>query len=313
VIDQILDEADFASKADSLFLQAFELDQAYPLPDGDTVYLYRRRARPPEGVAADFFPDLAQTLSSMSQQSDALVFIPPSLIPLLGQHLDEDLRLAWRPDVYALPGGEPTEEALAAIAAGHDRVWAIFGEWGGDDLDAAGRRWLNEHSYRAWNAWFGPTQVVLYGIAPEPEPSSMHPVGADLGESVTLVGSSLQEGQAAAGEMFHLTLLWQARAGIDGDYKVFVHLVDGEGQLIAQRDSEPVGGSMPTTTWAVGEAITDRVGLLLPSDAPPGEYQLLVGMYDPATLERLSLLDGGDQAVGDSISLGTVRIVPTSP
>jgi hypothetical protein len=89
---------------------------------------------------------------------------------------------------------------------------------------------------------------------------------------------------------------------------VFVHLVEVEGQLAAQRDSEPVGGSRPTSTWAVGEPIKDRVGLLLPADVPPGLYELVVGMYDPATLERLPVRDADGNVAGDSILLGPVEV-----
>lgn len=286
-----------------LFQQSFELDKSYPLPDGDTVYLYRRRLRPPEGVAADFFPDLTQALSTMSRETDAVVVIPPALLPLLGQHWEGSL------DVYALPGEKPAEEVLAEIAAGHDRILAIFGEWDGKALDEAGRRWLNEQGYRAWDAWFGPTQLVVYGISSEPEAVARQPVEANLGEQVTLESYSLPEKSVGPGGNLNLTLVWQPAGEIEANYKVFVHLVDDSGQPVAQRDSEPLGGSRPTTTWNVGETVTDRVGLLLPTDLLPGDYELLVGMYDPETLERLPLLDASGQMIGDSISLGSVHIL----
>jgi hypothetical protein len=296
VIDLILEDPP------ALFLQTFELDKSYDLPDGDTVYLYRRRVRPPGGFTADFFPDLAQTLSAMSRKTDAVVVIPPALLPLLGQHWEDSL------DVYALPGGEPAEEVLTEIAANHDRIVAIFGEWDGEALDEAGRRWLNEKGYRAWDAWFGPTQLVVYGVSSEPESVVPQPVGADLGGRVTLESYSLPEESAEPGSTLNLTLVWQPTGEIGTNYKVFVHLVDDSGQPLAQRDSEPLGGSRPTTTWSAGEMVTDRVGLLLPPELRPGDYELLVGMYDPETLERLPLLDAAGQTVGDSISLGSVQI-----
>lgn len=300
VIDLILDDPP------DLFLQAFELDASYPLPDGDTVYLYRRRARPPGGFTSDFFPDLAQTLSAMIRSTDAVVVIPPELLSLLGQHGEGRL------NVYALPGEEPTEEALVEIAASHDRIWAIFGEGDGNALDEAGRRWLNEYGHRAWDAWFGPTQLVAYGISRDSGAVALQPAGADLGGQVTLEGYLLPEESAEPGEILNLTLLWQARAEMDTDYKVFVHLVDESGLPIAQRDSEPLGGSRPTTTWRPGETVTDRVGLLLPPEMVPGDYEMLVGMYDPETLERLSVFDASGQRIGDSISLGSVQLLPAS-
>jgi 4-amino-4-deoxy-L-arabinose transferase-like glycosyltransferase len=296
VIELILDDPP------DLFTQVFALDKSYPLPDGDTVYLYRRRYRPPDDITAEFFPELAQTLDGMSQEGDAVVVIPPYLVPLIGQHLEKDL------EVYALPGSEPPGELLAEIAATHERVFAIYGAGGAEDLDGAGRRWLNEHGHRAWDAWFGPTQLVLYGLSPEPEQPVIRLVEAELGESLTLFGYLRPFGPAEAGGVLPLTLLWQALEEINADYKVFVHLVDLDGQLAAQRDSEPVGGSRPTSTWAAGEPVKDRVGLLLPADLTPGLYELVVGMYDPATLERLPAHDDDGNLAGDSIPLGPVEV-----
>lgn len=298
VIDLILDDPP------NLFLQAFELDKSYPLPDGDTVYLYKRRVRPPGGFTADFFPDLAQTLNATSRSTDAVVVIPPALLPLLGQYGGDSL------DVYGLPSEGRSDKVLPEITAGRDRIWAIFGEWDADALDQAGRYWLNEQGYRAWDAWFGPTQLVLYGLSTDSGAGALQPVGANLGDQVTLERYSLSEEAERPGGILKLTLVWQATAEMATDYKVFVHLVDESGLPIAQRDSEPRGGSRPTTTWISGEMVTDRVGLWLPPEMVPGDYELLVGMYDPETLERLPVLDASGQIVDDSISLGSVQLLP---
>jgi hypothetical protein len=55
----------------------------------------------------------------------------------------------------------------------------------------------------------------------------------------------------------------------------------------------------PTDSWHPGETITDNHGLFLPPDAL-SRLQVMVGIYDPATGERLSLADGGEmQAIGE--------------
>jgi hypothetical protein len=70
---------------------------------------------------------------------------------------------------------------------------------------------------------------------------------------------------------------------------------------MAQLDSWPQAGLRPTTTWAVGELVVDRRALLLPEDAPPGPYHLLIGMYDGD--HRLAQPDG--QA---AVDLGVVTV-----
>jgi hypothetical protein len=47
----------------------------------------------------------------------------------------------------------------------------------------------------------------------------------------------------------------------------------------------------PTYLWDEGERIQDEYALAIPPDAPPGAYQIAVGMYYLPTLERLSVVD----------------------
>ena len=74
-----------------------------------------------------------------------------------------------------------------------------------------------------------------------------------------------------------------------------------------QMDRVPGGAEAPTASWAEGEIVTDEYEIAVKSDAPPGDYQIEVGMYDPANLQRLPVLDPAG-AVGDRILLGNVEI-----
>jgi hypothetical protein len=92
------------------------------------------------------------------------------------------------------------------------------------------------------------------------------------------------------------------------DYKVFAHLLDEAGALVAQRDSEPVEGSRPTSTWDPGEEVLDRHGILIPDGLAPGEYRLVVGMYWPSTGETLSPSGEGVQLVDGGVLLCRVLV-----
>jgi hypothetical protein len=52
--------------------------------------------------------------------------------------------------------------------------------------------------------------------------------------------------------------------------------------------------------------VVDRKALLLPADLPPGQYTLVAGLYDLATLQRLTLSPSGE----DHVLLGTVQVAP---
>ena len=106
-----------------------------------------------------------------------------------------------------------------------------------------------------------------------------------------------------------MTLEWEARSDVRDDYKVFVHLLDGEGRVVAQRDSVPVGGSRPTATWRRGEEISDNYGVIVPGNTHQGRYRLAVGMYRPTTGERLPFASGDVEIVDDALLLSTVEVV----
>jgi hypothetical protein len=88
-------------------------------------------------------------------------------------------------------------------------------------------------------------------------------------------------------------------------YHVFTHLLSGDGQLRAQKDNPPVHGSYPTTRWVPGEIVIDGYQIPIPSDAPVGAYDLVVGMYDLLTLERLTVRGG---EVANAVHLTTVQV-----
>ncbi len=57
-------------------------------------------------------------------------------------------------------------------------------------------------------------------------------------------------------------------------------------------DGQPVQWLRPTSTWQAGEQIVDRYGLLLPDLLPAGQYTIAVGLYHPATGQRLPVSAG---------------------
>lgn len=117
-------------------------------------------------------------------------------------------------------------------------------------------------------------------------------------------------GFSQTGQTLDVTLYWQSLAQMGYDYTVFVHLIDAQGNTIAQHDGHPWWDvSIPTTTWLPGEKLRDRHSLELPPDLPPGAYTLRVGAYYWQTLERLPVLNESGAAVGDSVEL-SIEITP---
>ncbi len=129
-----------------------------------------------------------------------------------------------------------------------------------------------------------------------------------LEDRVRLEGYSVLPETPLAGQGLVVSLAWEALRAPEERLKVFVHLLDSSGRLVAQHDGEPVGWHSLTDTWHAGDCHTDRHGILLPPEVPPGDYVLQVGMYRYSG-ERLQLVTEG-AGVEDAIHLGTVTIVP---
>jgi hypothetical protein len=122
---------------------------------------------------------------------------------------------------------------------------------------------------------------------------------ANLGEHIHLTGiRTSREGLVPGGQLV-VVLEWMSDGEVDGDYKVFCHLVDEQGELVAQKDSKPLAGRRPTYTWREGELIEDDYLIDIPEDLQSGRYRLLVGMYDLETMERLPVGDTANQPFAD--------------
>jgi 4-amino-4-deoxy-L-arabinose transferase-like glycosyltransferase len=291
----------FLDGTSQLFAEAFELETSYRLPDGDTVYLYRQRYYLPGDYTVEYVTRLAEDLGSRAQARDAILLTPPELLGPFVSHYTGPA------EVYVVPA---EEEDLAGIADRHRRLFLVVGDAAAGDPQDWAQGWLNQHGFRATHEWADSLQLLTYGTAPHQLATiptiDLH---ATMGDQIELVGYDLwARSWWHPGELIPLTLFWQRQGAVQEDYNVFVHLLDKSSQLAAQTDSAPAGGSRPTSTWQENEIIVDRHGLLLPDHLPPGEYELRVGMYLRATGERLPVQGPDLQALGDSISLGQIKM-----
>jgi serine/threonine-protein kinase len=116
-------------------------------------------------------------------------------------------------------------------------------------------------------------------------------LGANLDRQIILNGAVLQQRSLRAGEIFGITLRWEATRSIDRRYAVFVHLIGPDGNLIAQDDRQP---NLPTNEWFEGIQVVDPHQITVPSGAPTGRYQIRTGMYPEGQPgNRLPIVDPG--------------------
>jgi len=104
-----------------------------------------------------------------------------------------------------------------------------------------------------------------------------------------------------------ITLQWHALARPATDYTVFIQLWR-DGQQVAGFDAPPLNNDYPTSLWDAGEVILDPHFLSL-ADLPPGEYQILAGLYNFTNGERLPAnTSNGTPWPNYAIDLGTLTL-----
>jgi hypothetical protein len=210
-----------------------------------------------------------------------------SIAPFLPE---QDARLYTRDDGEFRP--DAFEDQWARFVTRHPRIWLMLDYAGGQNADWNGylTEVLRQGGHEMSDEWVGQEQrLVLYASA-GPDSERLEELDAVFEESVRLQRVALDAEPLAGGDALRLTLRWQALEEGGAGKKVFLHLLSAEGQILAQRDVdlEPGGGDQ-------------RVGLLLPLDLAPGAYRLRIGVYDPATGERLTLPTGEDSLTIEEI------------
>jgi hypothetical protein len=127
-----------------------------------------------------------------------------------------------------------------------------------------------------------------------------------FGDRILLLGYQVSDTTIKAGEPIEVTLYWQAQASLNSDYTVFTQLLTLDGRMWGQHDAQPANGQLPTTIWTVGEVVADSHRFTVAPDAPPGDYQLIAGMYRWDTGERLPL--AGDTTGQNAQMLLSIKV-----
>jgi hypothetical protein len=205
---------------------------------------------------------------------------------------------------YALtwdPVREPTADwqaRLRALSQRHDRMWLVLYRGLAQNSNNGDLRgWLDSNFYPARSEW-GEEEVFygLYGVADE---RTMQPGATARWPGITLEHSAIST-DVRPGGIAAVKLTWRITEPITRSYKVFVHVMKPDGFVIGQHDAAPLNDLRPFPSLPLSELVEDRHGVALPADAA-GPLRIVVGLYDPASGERLRTTDGQD-----AVELGTI-------
>jgi len=127
-------------------------------------------------------------------------------------------------------------------------------------------------------------------------PPAAWPLQVTFGDAFTLHAAAVEPGE---NQTVIVELVWSTVQTAPPLRNAFVHVANADG-LIGQLDAPPGGEQWLSHWWRPGQLIRER--RIIPLDAPfnPDAHTITIGLYDPATLERLPVRDSGRDIVGDS-------------
>jgi 4-amino-4-deoxy-L-arabinose transferase-like glycosyltransferase len=218
------------------------------------------------------------------------MFTPEMLTTLTGgnnislRHFDGRTSFVW-------PGGG-TDSVWTAVGDGHRPTHPLLQKlYPSTGPTRIGERVIDDQTWR----------YQLYNWSESPiQPQTPATEPAILGETLQFLGYDAANDEA--GRPLELLTYWRVVKRDGRDLKLFIHLLDENGQLIAQHD----GLDVQTTSLQPGDELAQLHLLPLPAQLTPGQYTLQLGMYDVATQERLPFLTS-NQLV-DTLSFWTFTV-----
>ena len=111
----------------------------------------------------------------------------------------------------------------------------------------------------------------------------------DAAEPVATVAVGINRASVPLGGPIELSVRFVASPRlepIEEDHRVLVHFLDGNGDLMWADDHEP---EIPTSQWQSGQTVSYMRHTIVPMYPYIGEATVAVGLYSPASGERLPL------------------------
>jgi 4-amino-4-deoxy-L-arabinose transferase-like glycosyltransferase len=267
---------------------------------------YARLAGDPSFMGASY-DSLAEAVAHDESPPAQVLVFPPDHAAALADRIDIPVA-PLRVDAWPLTPAA-AREALGqpGVGGGGDRIDTVLANE--DQVDPAGtlRRALQQTLYwtgeESWHETLHRRRFVGGPFNPTLDPQAIV-----FEDAIHLTASAVLDAEAGPGEAVRIALRWQTETPVQDSFKLFVHLVDASGNLLAQHDAIPGGGMLPMTGWEPGEEVDDHFAIVIPDDAPAGSYEVRLGIYNPASGLRLRITSGSPQP--DYAVIGRVTIRP---
>jgi len=141
-------------------------------------------------------------------------------------------------------------------------------------------------------------------------PPVSHPVALTVGE-LGFEGYNLSETVVEAGETVDIDLAWRMLAQTGNKYQSNVWLAGADGLLWSDKDTERprlYEDAPPTWERKVGEWVWDSREVAVLAGTPPGQYDIVLTLFDLDTLQPLTIHDDVGSVVGPTAVIGQIVV-----
>jgi len=142
-------------------------------------------------------------------------------------------------------------------------------------------------------------------------PGIEHPLKQRFADGMLLLGYDLERATMPADEELRVDLYWTVYARPIARYQTTLHLVDDDGfRWSLPGTARPRGYAdyPPTDTWDSSRYALDSHIVIPLTGTPPGDYDLVLTVFDKETLAPLSVLNAQGQPAAPDLTLGRVTL-----
>jgi hypothetical protein len=130
-----------------------------------------------------------------------------------------------------------------------------------------------------------------------------HPEIVRFGDSLEVTGFDVPS-DVAAGHVLTVRWYWQILRTDSRNIALFNQLLDETETKRGQLDDRPYAPRY----WSTGTTGVSWFDVPVDPNAPTGPVSLVVGAYDPSTMERLPVFDAQGRPAGDHVTLGPIKV-----
>ncbi len=137
---------------------------------------------------------------------------------------------------------------------------------------------------------------------------AQYKAAVSFGDEMLFLGFDVGRQAVKPGEPVRVRLYWEPIRPLTVDYGSFVEMVPELGKPAVARSEGLYAKWIPTTAWRTGFYYRDSQELLIPAHVQPGEYLLVLGLYEGQSGRRLVV--SGSQPPRDYAVMDRLLILP---